>query len=237
MRRPAPAAVIDGLVTVPRQSEGGHRHIKTLCCLVIALCAVVVLSMPEPARTQDDETRHEYRIEAGPLGRALNQLATQSRIQLLYEPELVADRTVPSLVGELTVPEALNALLQGSGLVPYHVNGNTIVLRPAPPNPSRGEDTETGAIRGTVTLPDGSPASGVQVTATSRTASDEKTTHTDERGRYTLSDLPPGRYALTFEHEGMAAAERKKTTTVSPGEEIQIDFSFTAAPRPSSSHR
>lgn len=229
-------------MAVAVQSEGGHKHIKTRYRLIIALCAVAALSMAEPVRTQDDEVRHPFRIEAGPLGRALNQLATQSRIQLLYEPQLVADLAVPSLVGERTVPEALDALLQGSGLVAHYVNGNTIVLRPIPPNPSRDQDAQTGTIHGIVTFRDGSPASGVQVTATSRPSRhektvEEKTAHTDEMGRYTLSDLPPGRYALTFELEGTAPSRRKRPATVSPGEEIQIDFRFTATPRPSSSRR
>lgn len=136
---------------------------------------------------------------------------------------------MPSLVGELTVPEALAALLHDSGLVPHHVNGNTIVLRPASPNPPRDDDAQTGTIRGTVTLPDGAPASGVQVTATSPALADEKTTHTEETGLYTLDELPPGRYAVTFELEGRAATEGERTATVSPGQETQLDVRLTRA--------
>lgn len=174
-------------------------------CLLTILCAAAAQSLPESASSQDEERLRLYQIEAGPLGRALDQLATQSSFQILYEPDSVAGHTAPELVGELSVQGALYALLRDSGLVPYRVNRDTIVLRRAPPSRSRAEEPQTGTIRGTVTLPNGAAVAGVTVTATSPAQPERRTltAHTDEAGEYSLCDLPPGLYTLDFELQGM----------------------------------
>jgi iron complex outermembrane receptor protein len=69
-------------------------------------------------------------IAAQPLGAALNELARQAGLQLLFAPALVAGRTAPAVAGRLTPLQALDRLLAGSGLVAVP-QGQAIVVQPA----------------------------------------------------------------------------------------------------------
>lgn len=70
-------------------------------------------------------------IAAQPLGSALHELARQAGLQLTATPDLLAGKTAPAVSGTLTAQQALNQLLAGSGLV-ANMNGNAVVIRPAP---------------------------------------------------------------------------------------------------------
>src|SRR5262245_49973678 len=59
---------------------------------------------------------------------ALQALAKQADLQILFKPEAVGERRAPGLSGRMTVQQALDALLKGSGL--EHVrNGDVVVIR------------------------------------------------------------------------------------------------------------
>jgi len=68
---------------------------------------------------------------------------------------------------------------------------------------------QIGTIAGKVTLPDGSPAPGVVVTATSSVLPRARTTTTLASGEYSLPQLPPGTYDVRYDMEGMAAVTRR----------------------------
>ncbi|AHV93703.1 STN domain-containing protein [Bordetella holmesii] len=70
-----------------------------------------------------------FSIAAQPLGQALNELARQAGLQLLFAPALVANKTAPAIAGSLTPSQAAERLLKGSGLqaVPQ---GGAIVVKP-----------------------------------------------------------------------------------------------------------
>lgn len=99
-------------------------------------------------------------IPAGDLDRALQALATQGRVQILYAPGLVEGRQASGLQARLPAAEALAILLRGSGLRAVPVNANTFLI-----------EAETGS---TAIAPASAPARGdgptelatVQVTGT-----------------------------------------------------------------------
>lgn len=68
-------------------------------------------------------------VAAGTLDSALTSLATQTRQQVLYTANLVANRRAPALKGAYTPDEALNRLLAGSGIVAKRTGPNVIVLQ------------------------------------------------------------------------------------------------------------
>ncbi|WP_168734223.1 TonB-dependent siderophore receptor [Pseudothauera nasutitermitis] len=70
-------------------------------------------------------------ITAQPLGQALNELARQADLQLLFPPALVAGKMAPEVVGKLTPRQAVDRLLAGSGLVAIQ-EGQAIVVRAVP---------------------------------------------------------------------------------------------------------
>lgn len=70
-------------------------------------------------------------LPAQPLGEALNELARRAGLQLLARSELVAGRQAPALNGRMTVREALDRLLAGTGLA-ASIEGASVIVRPAP---------------------------------------------------------------------------------------------------------
>jgi len=83
---------------------------------------------------QSSEAPRVYMIDAGSLEAALNQLARQSQVQIVFRPELVAGKRVPALSGELTWRQALARLLDGSGLDHRQVADKTIVIQASEPS-------------------------------------------------------------------------------------------------------
>ena len=73
--------------------------------------------------------------------------------------------------------------------------------------PAFAQGTQTGTLRGTVRLDDGSAIPGVTVTATSPAIQGSRTTYTNENGEYLIRGLSPGDYTVTYELEGMATSE------------------------------
>jgi outer membrane receptor protein involved in Fe transport len=70
-----------------------------------------------------------FNIPAGDLAGALDRLSTQTGIQLMYQPGVVAGKQAKTLSGRMTWQEALGRLLQDSGLEYGRVNATTIVIR------------------------------------------------------------------------------------------------------------
>lgn len=58
----------------------------------------------------------ELNIASQPLSQALSTLARQSGAQIVFVSDVTAGKTAPAVKGKMTVREALNHLLQGSGL-------------------------------------------------------------------------------------------------------------------------
>lgn len=96
----------------------------------LALAAMLALGSIPLAQAQTAPTV-KLAIAAQPLGQALNELARQANLQLLFAPELVAGKTAPAVSGTLSVADSLERLLAGSGLAAA-IDGNSVIIRPAP---------------------------------------------------------------------------------------------------------
>ena len=73
-----------------------------------------------------------FAIPAGSLDRALQALATQSRVQILYAPELVEQRRSPGLQARMPAEQALELVLRDAGLRAVQINANTYLIERAP---------------------------------------------------------------------------------------------------------
>jgi Fe(3+) dicitrate transport protein len=69
-------------------------------------------------------------IQAQPLAGALKQLGQQTNLQLFFSPELVDGKQAPAVSGNLAPEQALQQLLQGSGLT-FEQSADTVVVKPA----------------------------------------------------------------------------------------------------------
>lgn len=116
-------------------------------------------------------------IPAQSLVGALNALAQQANLQLLYSPDAIKNLRTPALKGNLEPTQALNLLLQNSGLT-YELNGNSVTLRPVTSNDAALElaPTDINARGATATTEDsGSYTSNVA---------------TIGKGEHKLKDIP-----------------------------------------------
>ena len=80
------------------------------------------------ARASIRKTTH---IPAQRLDRALQELARQRGLVLVYRSEVVADRETSGASGELTSDEALTQLLGGTDLTYRYVDETTVTIVPA----------------------------------------------------------------------------------------------------------
>ncbi|XAH25533.1 TonB-dependent siderophore receptor [Xylophilus sp. GW821-FHT01B05] len=97
----------------------------------LALAAALAISASAVQAQPASNTPTDITISAQPLAQALNELARQARVTLVVAPALVAGKSAPALSGRLTLEQALERLLAGSGLQ-ASVDGSTVVVRPAP---------------------------------------------------------------------------------------------------------
>lgn len=85
------------------------------------------MAYPETAYAQSQA--QTYSIAGGELESVLSRFGTESRIQLIYPPELLKGKRSNGLTGSHTPTEALRLLLEGSGLVAERVNDKTVVIK------------------------------------------------------------------------------------------------------------
>ena len=69
-----------------------------------------------------------FDIPAQPLADALRAVGSQTNINILFDPPLVAGRNAPALRADLTAGQALSVLLTGTGIHYEFVNERTVVL-------------------------------------------------------------------------------------------------------------
>src|SRR3546814_17904606 len=84
--------------------------------LSVTLAAVAGTAGPATAQAKTAPAQQQFSIPAGTLREALDALASQSGITVMYSPELVTGKTSRGLSGRFNATEALRRLLTGSGL-------------------------------------------------------------------------------------------------------------------------
>ena len=134
-----------------------------------ALAFAIAIGTPAQAAAQAADAYANrsvsFSIAAQPLGQALNELARQAGLQLLFAPALVAGKAAPPVSGNLTPREAANRLLTGSGLhaVP---EGGAIVVKPARDDAQTLAPVTVSGFRQTATGPLDGYVATVSATAT-----------------------------------------------------------------------
>ncbi|EPJ96451.1 TonB-dependent siderophore receptor [Pseudomonas psychrophila] len=112
---------------------------------------------------------HTFNIPQQPLASALNRLAAQSGLQVIFDGTLVVGKSSPGVVGTKEPEVALAEVLKGSGLAWRATGGNSVMLEKAPESGSTlqlGETSIQGRVMGEVTENTGSYTTGAMQTAT-----------------------------------------------------------------------
>lgn len=90
------------------------------------------------------EQTYAIDLDGGSLQDALRQFAEQTGLQIAYFTHVAEGRGASAVSGRLTAGQALEALLEGSGLVSERIDEHTIAIRAAMPD---APDPSPGAIR------------------------------------------------------------------------------------------
>lgn len=91
-----------------------------LLCLAIGLSASLNTAAGEPTQ--------RYAIAAQSLNNALMEFATQSRVKLIFDADLLRGQSSSGLTGEHTLEQGLARLLEGTGLRHRLVDAGTVTL-------------------------------------------------------------------------------------------------------------
>jgi hypothetical protein len=97
--------------------------------------------------------------------------------------------------------------------------------------PVEAQSLTSGAMRGQVVSNDGSPVISAQITVTNQSAGTGYSFFTDRRGRFSLSLVIPGTYAVLAEQAGYQPV-RQHGIVVRPGDVTQVNFVLERRPPP-----
>lgn len=189
--------------TINRRASVSGFGIKSSVS-VLALATSLAVSTPTFAQDKS------FDIDPGPAAATLNQLAEQADVSVVYSFDVVDGITTNEVEGSFEVFEALEMLVEGTGLTVVNGTGGAYAVRLAE---FEGQDTnapvqtaqldpevevpvvkiEPVAVTGTV-IAEGSEANlkGAQV----EIVETGQTTATDDLGRFRFSSIVPGDYTL-----------------------------------------
>ena len=103
-----------------------------VCHAVRALSAATVLAFAGVAALAQAAPQ-VLNLPASPLEQSLNRLAASTGVQIMFASAVVEGRQAPAVQGQLSAQQALQRLLDGSGLVARPADGGkTFVIEPAP---------------------------------------------------------------------------------------------------------
>jgi iron complex outermembrane receptor protein len=100
--------------------------------VAVAIACFSALSVSAAEEAHAAVRKHTSIAPQG-LGPALQALAQDHGIQLVYRSDLVGDRQTAGAVGDLTLDEALTQLLKGSGITFQYLGNDAITLVPSSP--------------------------------------------------------------------------------------------------------
>lgn len=107
-----------------------HAHI-----CIAALCCALILGKSEAADRQPAEAAPlacNLRVEPQPLDAALQELARQCGVQLIYFSEITEGRRAPAIKGRFAIDTALQHVLNGTGLIFRRIGPQTIQVERSP---------------------------------------------------------------------------------------------------------
>lgn len=106
-----------------KRTKRAYARTVSSCALVCS--AMLLLSSPSWA----EEVAHKFDIPAESTAKALNDLSTQSGIQILFPYDLAAKTMAPAIKGSYSLRVVLKQLISGSGLEIASETDKTITLR------------------------------------------------------------------------------------------------------------
>lgn len=135
-------------VSLSADKRGAHLRLRPLAIACVASLACLASSHPALAQGASSSVfaaQQRFAVPAQPLGAALNALARQARVAISVNAALVAGKNAPAVEGSMTLRQALDRALSGSGLVASEEGGSVIVR--AAPVASASEEVALAEVR------------------------------------------------------------------------------------------
>jgi hypothetical protein len=117
------------LVAPARITFGRRVLLRTAVSVLALTLCIIVVAIADGALAPIKKTTN---IPAQSLGAALQELARERNFQIVYVSEDVNSLRTGGAVGELTPTEALQELLEGTGLTFRYLDEKTVVIVPKP---------------------------------------------------------------------------------------------------------
>lgn len=158
-----------------------------------------------------DQKQYSFDFRGEPLASVLEQIATQTSIDMVYDPKLVAGLTIYSRIHNKTVHETLKKILGETDLDFLTLSSGTIVII---------RQVNEGAVYGSyagkvVDQATGNPLPG----ATVMLADASGGTSAGPAGNFTLNRLISGSYKIIFSYVGYEAVS--KTIRIRPNQHLR----------------
>ncbi|HEY5565108.1 MAG TPA: carboxypeptidase regulatory-like domain-containing protein, partial [Rhodothermia bacterium] len=187
-----------------------------------AMSAILTLLTPLTAAAQapgqTDPAQYSFIVTGAPLAEALDALATETSISLVYDAELVRGKRAFCDVRNSDVESLLGCVLAGTGLDFHRLSSGTYVVREALRVDSRG------AIAGRIVDANtGRPISGANILL----PEERSGAATNGAGRFVIGSLNPGPYAIVVSH--VAYHDAADSVFVTPFGRSEVSVSL--APR------
>lgn len=113
--------------------RGRNGVLRRLCLASMIGCALATA-----AWAQTPGEMHDYAVPAGTLAQSINAIGQSNDVQVIYDAALLQGKAAAPISGHLSLSQALDKALAGSGLTYELVNsGHTVVIRKAPPSPQK----------------------------------------------------------------------------------------------------
>jgi outer membrane receptor protein involved in Fe transport len=113
-------------------AEASRAHALRLAAAPFGAICLVGTILPVPVQAAPAKRTGRFDIPPQALAQALDELARQAHVQILYPYGKAVGRRSPGLRGEMTVRVALERLLRGSGLAVVRASDHVVVLHAAP---------------------------------------------------------------------------------------------------------
>ncbi|KAF1042127.1 MAG: Ferripyoverdine receptor [Xylophilus sp.] len=141
-------ALAGGVFAANVRRRGRHERVPAVALpmpSLLAICAVAALAAT-PAASHAQEAQVPFDIAAQPLASALGVFGQQARQQVLFDEADMAGRNARAVKGLLTPRQALEQLLQGTGVGISRAGAGGFALKAVPPTPPSGEGASLAEV-------------------------------------------------------------------------------------------
>ncbi|MCH8557192.1 MAG: TonB-dependent receptor [Balneolia bacterium] len=186
---------------IPKSSVNISHSVVLLAAVMMLVLSISIQTAEAQERTRSAEYQYSFSFSGTPLSEALENLAASAGVNLIFDPDLVANQFVYSRVRGNTINDLLSVLLDRKDLDYIILSSGTYVIVK-----SAREASSFGSLTGQVVDAEtGEPLMGATVMIADASAG----TVTNRSGQFSLGGLISGEQELIFSYLGYEPVRKK----------------------------